>query len=25
VITIANGEPWVDFFEARATRVGRRP
>ena len=25
VITIANGEPWVDFFEARATRFGRRP
>ncbi len=25
VITISNGEPWVDFFEARATRFGRRP
>jgi hypothetical protein len=24
-ITISNGEPWVEFFEARATRVGRRP
>ena len=25
VIAISTGEPWVDFFEARATRVGRRP
>jgi hypothetical protein len=25
VITISNGEPWVDFFDARATRFGRRP
>jgi len=25
VITISNGEPWVDFFEARATRFRRRP
>ncbi len=24
-ITISNGEPWVDFFEARAILFGRRP
>jgi hypothetical protein len=25
VITIMNGEPWVDFFEGRAIWFGRRP